>query len=160
MTGHFGQKPGLAKYLAVFVFVFVFHVKNILTNSIFLLFLEIKKFFPHSRIFKDHDPNLRPFQGLENFPPNSRTFQDFQGPWQPCCSIFSYDLQFNHCTTYRSLLRTCLTPDISNQDISSILAPFPFDNLKKYKMKVKPSRVHGRFSKLEKLKFFDPVFVF
>ena len=37
----------------------------------------------HSRIFKDHDPDSRTFQGLEIFPPNSRTFQDIQGLWQP-----------------------------------------------------------------------------
>ena len=61
-----------------------FCIKNLLTNSIFLLFLEIKKFFAYSTIFKDHDPNSRTFQGLEIFFPNSRTFLDFQGPWQPC----------------------------------------------------------------------------
>ena len=59
-------------------------IKNILTNSVFLLFLERKKeSFAHSKIFSDHDLNSRTFQGLEIFFPNSRTFQDFQGPRQP-----------------------------------------------------------------------------
>ena len=42
------------------------------------------KNFAHSRIFKDHNPNSRTFQGLEFSFASSRTFQDFQGPWQPC----------------------------------------------------------------------------
>ena len=60
-------------------------IKNILTNSRFLLFLERKKeTFCLFQDFQGPDPNSRTFQGLEIFSPNSRTSQDFQGPWQPC----------------------------------------------------------------------------
>ena len=41
------------------------------------------KVFAHSRIFKDHDPNSRTFQGLEFFPPIpglSRIFKDRGNP--------------------------------------------------------------------------------
>ena len=38
----------------------------------------------HSRIFKDRNLTSRTFQGLGFSFANSRTFQDFQGPWQPC----------------------------------------------------------------------------
>ena len=40
------------------------------------------KNFAHSSIFKDHNTNSRTFQGLVFSFANSRTFQDFQGPWQ------------------------------------------------------------------------------
>ena len=51
-------------------------------------FLQLKvKNLAYARIFKDNNSNSRTFQGLEFFIANSRTFQDFQGPWQPCKSV-------------------------------------------------------------------------
>ena len=56
------------------------HIIFFVTNSLFLLLLEVKrKMF---WLFKDHDSNSRNFQGMD-FSPNFRTFQDFQGLWQP-----------------------------------------------------------------------------
>ena len=57
---------------------------QVMTNSSVSLVFAVKgENFAHSRIFKDHNPNSRTFQGLE-FPfANSRTFRDFQRPWQP-----------------------------------------------------------------------------
>ena len=52
-------------------------------NCDYYLQLKVKK-FAHSRIFKDRSPNSRTFQGLEFSFAISRTFQEFQGPWQPC----------------------------------------------------------------------------
>ena len=75
-----------ASKVAVFVLQCC-QIKNVLTNSKFSpLFLKIKKkiFFAHYRIFKDHDPNSRTFQGLGLFYLKYRTFRDFQGPWKPC----------------------------------------------------------------------------
>ena len=52
---------------------------------ILTIFLQSEvKHFVHSRIFIDHNPNSRTFQGLEFSFANSWTFQDFKGPWQPC----------------------------------------------------------------------------
>ena len=52
---------------------------------ILTIFLQSEvKHFVHSRIFIDHNPNSRTFQGLEFSFAHSWTFQDFKGPWQPC----------------------------------------------------------------------------
>ena len=46
----------------------------------FIIFTVTGENFAHSRIFKDHNPNSRTFQGLKFSLANSTTFQDFQGP--------------------------------------------------------------------------------
>ena len=54
------RKKKAVKFQLLINFNFVlqhYRIKNILTNSKFLLFLKIKNFFPFSRIFKDHNPN-------------------------------------------------------------------------------------------------------
>ena len=59
-------------------------------------YLQLKvKLFAHSRISKNRNPNSRTFQGLEFSFANSRTFQDFQGPWQSCFPIFIENPLFN-----------------------------------------------------------------
>ena len=77
----FRQKSGLAKHT-----VFVLQccsIKNVLNNSKFLLFLEIKKeLFCLFQNFQVLQPKFKAFPGPGNFFPNSRTFQDFQGKWQ------------------------------------------------------------------------------
>ena len=62
--------------VAVFVLQH-FRIKNILTNSIFLLFLEIEKnIFCLFGDFKEAQPKFKDFLGPGNFPP---IFQDYSG---------------------------------------------------------------------------------
>ena len=76
-----GQKSGLAKSRFLFYTAVISKVL-FKTISLCLLILEIKKdIFAHSRVFKDHDPNSRIFQGPAV---DSMTFQSFQTPQQPC----------------------------------------------------------------------------
>ena len=74
------ELPFLFSYIVTLKVLF-----PVMTNSSVSLFFTVKdENFPHSRIpFKDHNPNSRTFQGPRNFFANSRTFQDFQGLWQP-----------------------------------------------------------------------------
>ena len=56
----------------------------VMTKSSFIA-VKVETFsVAHSRIFKDRNLTSRTFQGLGFSFANSRTFQDFQGPWQPC----------------------------------------------------------------------------
>ena len=54
------------------------------------------KIFSHSRIFKDRNTNSSTFQGLEFSFANSRTFQDLQGPWQPCVLVAEEPCHITH----------------------------------------------------------------
>ena len=82
MTGHCGQKSSLAKLR--FLFYSAEHcIKNILTNSIFLLFLEKRKKILPILGFSRTTTQIKALSRAWKFSPNSRTFQDFQGPWQP-----------------------------------------------------------------------------
>ena len=75
MTGHFGQNSGLVK-LWFFVLQHC-RIKTILTNSIFLLFLEInKEIFCLFQDFQGPRPKFKNFPGPGNF---FLQFQDFPG---------------------------------------------------------------------------------
>ena len=69
------------------VMVFVLqccHIKNILFNSIFLLFLEIKKgIFCPFQDFQGPQPKFKDFPGPGHFFHQIQDFPGFQEPWQP-----------------------------------------------------------------------------
>ena len=67
MTGHFGQKSGLAKWW--FLFYSTVCIKNILPNSIFSLFLEIKKIVCPFQDFQGPRPKFKDFPGPGYFSP-------------------------------------------------------------------------------------------
>ena len=65
----------------VTVFVLRCCHKKYFKKLLIFVILEInKKCLAHSRIFKDHDPNSRTFQGLEFFPTSFRIFKDCSNP--------------------------------------------------------------------------------
>ena len=100
------------KFVPPFLFSFIVTSKvscPVVTNSSSSSYFAVEgQKFAHSRIFKDRNPNSRTFQGLEFSFANSRTFQDFEGPWQPClkiqiqkqvfCRLYLTYLQLQHNT--------------------------------------------------------------
>ena len=81
---------------SVFVFIHCYtegtcNVSSYDKQLIFIIFFIQVKTFAHSRVFKDRYPKSRTFwKGLEFSFANSRTYQDFQGPWQPCIIYIYY----------------------------------------------------------------------
>ena len=78
----FGQKSGFVKLLFEYFCFKVLSYKKYFNNLV-SLFLRINKIFCLFQDFQQPLPKYKDFPGPRNFFPSSRTFQDFQGPWQP-----------------------------------------------------------------------------